>query len=65
LALNRTPEGKFQAIRILTPGRLTDGKFEIMFEGSQDECVAYLQKVVMQDRQQQRSLEGIKETQQN
>jgi hypothetical protein len=64
LTLNLTPEGKFQAIRILTPGQLEDGKFEVMYEGSQDECVAYMKDVVKQDRESQRSLEEADETEQ-
>jgi hypothetical protein len=64
LTLNLTPEGKFQAIRVLTPGHLEDGKFEVMFEGSQDECVAYMKNVVKRDRESDRSLEEADETNQ-
>jgi hypothetical protein len=55
LTLNLTPDGRFQAVRILKPGSPEEGEFEILFEGSQDECVAHMKNVVNQDRESQRS----------
>jgi hypothetical protein len=55
LTLNRTPEGQFQAVRVLKPGKPEEGEFEVMFEGTHDDCRAYLRNVVRQDRERQGS----------
>jgi hypothetical protein len=55
LTLNCTPEGMFQAVRVLKPGTPEEGgEFEVMFEGSESQCRAYMERVVNQDRGQKK-----------
>ena len=46
LITNLTPEGKYQIARVLKPGGPTDGDFEILFEGSAQECEDFLRQQV-------------------
>jgi hypothetical protein len=46
LTLNLTPEGQFQAVRVLKPGKPDEGEFEVLHEGSQAECVAFMRKLM-------------------
>jgi hypothetical protein len=57
LILNLTPEGSFQAVRRLRRQQEND-EFEILFEGSHDQCIAYMKNTVKQDRESQRPLLG-------
>lgn len=41
-SLNMTPEGQFQAVRVLKPGLPDEGDFEILFEGTQEACEAFI-----------------------
>lgn len=42
LVKNRTPEGKFQIAKILSPGGPQDGEFEVLWEGdSEPEAEAF------------------------
>jgi hypothetical protein len=45
LTLNLTPEGQFQAVRVLKPGLPDEGEFEVLFEGSEDDCVRLMWKI--------------------
>jgi hypothetical protein len=45
LTLNLTPEGQFQAVRVLKPGLPDEGEFEVLFEGSKEDCVRFMQKI--------------------
>lgn len=49
LVRNLTPEGKYQIARVLKPGKPTEGDFEILFEGSQQECEKFLWQQVESD----------------
>jgi len=44
--LNLTPEGQFQAVRVVRPGKPDEGDFEVLFEGSKEKCLAFLRKLV-------------------
>ncbi|HZE27235.1 MAG TPA: hypothetical protein VE083_07605 [Terriglobales bacterium] len=46
LVLNLTPEGQFQAVRVVRPGKPDEGDFEVLFEGSKEKCLAFLRKLV-------------------
>ena len=41
-----TPEGQFQAVRVVRPGKPDEGDFEVLFEGSKEKCLAFLRKLV-------------------
>lgn len=47
LVLNLTPEGQFQAVRVVRPGKPDQGDFEALFEGSKEKCLAFLRKLVL------------------
>ena len=46
LVLNLTPDGQFQAVRVIRPGKPDEGDFEVLFEGSKEKCLAFLRKLV-------------------
>jgi hypothetical protein len=49
LTLNLTPEGQFQAVRVLKPGKPDEGEFEVLHEGSQADCVTYMRDLVAKE----------------
>lgn len=49
MVLNLTPDGKFQIARVLKPGGPTEGEFEILFEGSEEECEKFWRDQVRKD----------------
>jgi hypothetical protein len=49
LTLNLTPEGQFQAVRVLKPGLPEEGDFEVLLEGTQADCGAFMQRLVGAD----------------
>jgi len=49
MVLNLTPDGKFQVARVLNPGLPTEGEFEILFEGSEQECESFWRDQVRKD----------------
>ena len=59
LTLSLTPEGAFQAVRVLKPGTAEqEGDFEVLFEGSREQCMAVMEDIVRRDMQRVRSGSG-------
>jgi hypothetical protein len=49
LTMNLTPEGTYQAVHVLRPETLPgDEQFEVLFEGSHTQCTKFLESVVRQ-----------------
>ena len=46
LVLNLTPGGKFQAVRVVRPGKPEEGDFKVLFESPKEKCLAFLRKLV-------------------
>ena len=49
MVLNLTPDGKYQAARVLNPGASSEADFEVLFEGTLQECDAALQNMTHQE----------------
>lgn len=49
MVLNLTPDGRFQIARVLKPGGPTEGEFEILFEGSEQDCMGFWREQVRKE----------------
>lgn len=49
LCKNRTPDGRFQVARVLSPGGPQEGDFEVLYEGDEEGADEFARKQVAQD----------------
>jgi hypothetical protein len=49
LVWNLTPEGTFQIARVLVPGGAAENDFELLFEGSKEQCDVFLHQQIEKD----------------
>jgi len=49
LAMNKTPEGVFQVVRVIRPGGPCEGDYELLFQGEIKDCANFLRQQLKQD----------------